>query len=419
MRKGSKTYAAYNLAPLALVLMATLVAGCGKKEKKNESVTVAAPDTWVTDSSIDGTSAKIKYKSSDANAKFKCQLEAEGQKDAAWSDCAAEGTTLTVEPGVRYIFRVKAVGASGAEDQEPYTYSFVGGPKADGTAGSGPATAPTTLILNKEDVGETYANPELALELGVAGGPTVDDVRFECKRENETSFRRCPDGATYAFAAMKDGYVYSLAVRAVLRDGGTNLAEDRITFRVALAGLTIGGRDKLAAQTSGPVAMTYPAGARCAMDSQAAVPCVPTFAQIDLSNTQVPTGNHTLIVTMDGGGKEELSFCARTCAGSGVRPAPPIVSDFQLGSFYTYHIPEGMHVVNYATSKTGGNGVYWLRATEDPLSNDLDACLNDALPFPVPGREFSMLTPAGQPMKYCATTPNRQVYKEKTENRRA
>ncbi|TWW10498.1 hypothetical protein E3A20_06610, partial [Planctomyces bekefii] len=418
MRKGIFNYAAY---PLALGLLAGMTVGCGKKENKSsgDSPKVATLHTWVTDSSVDGGTARIKYKSTDPNAKYKCQLQAEGQAEAPWNDCPAEGASLPVEAGIRYTFKVKAIAPDGTEDKEPYSYTFVGGP-----AGKDSSNQPTlaTLILNKDQVPETYSQTDLELQFGVDGGPSVDDVRFECKRENETSFRRCPDGTSYKFSNLKDGFMYALSVRAVLRNGGMTAAEDHVSFRVSMPGLEIGGADKLMSQTTGIINMTYPAGAECAVDGEAAIACVPTFARINLNDQQIPAGNHTMVVTVAGGGRQELSFCARTCSGTGARPAAPVVQDFQLGSFYKYTIPQGMHVVNYVTTKTVGaaaDNVFWLRATEDPLSNDMDACLNNDFPHPVPGKEFSMLTPAGASMKYCATTPTRATYKAKTEGRRA
>lgn len=412
MRNGYKSYATY---PLALSLVAILAAtGCGKKDKKDDAAAVAAaPDTWVTDTSVDGGTAKIKYKSNDANAKFKCQLEAEGQKDAAWNDCPAEGASLNVEPGVRYTFRVKAIGANGAEDKEPYSYQF-------SASGSSNTSAPTVgvSILNRDDVGETYDKSDLTLEFGPENDQGAKVTRYECKRENETSFRRCRDGDSYSFKDMKDGYTYSLAVRAVLENGVVS-TEDQVTFRVEMSGLVIGGRDKLEGQVSGLINMTYPTGAECSMDGETAVPCAPAFAKINLSDSQVPQGNHTLIITIGEAGREEILFCARVCTGTGAQPAQPIIQDLQLGSFYTYVIPQGMHMTQYSTSKTTSDTMYWLRAMDDPLSNDLDDCLNNALPFPVKGREFSMLTPSGRTLRYCATTPNRAYYKEQTEHRRA
>lgn len=400
MRKAITTYV---FPTLACGLVLAMAAGCGKKDKKDDSGPAPAVDTSVTETTVDGGNLRVKYKSTDPNAKFKCQLEAEGQT-AEWQDCPADGATLAVQPGVRYVFRVKAVGASGLEDAEPYSYAFTAGstPGGDGTDGSGTLQ---TLILNKDEVGETYDKSTLTLEFGVNGGPSAEDVRYECKRENETVFRRCPSGDRYEFLDLRDGYSYGLAVRAVLRQGGAVAQEEGVSFRVELTNIDITGADQLQAKTGTAQMQFALEGAdrfSCTIDQEQPSDCTQGL-QVRLNS--LSEGNHSLVIQAMRADQsilasETLSFCAISCGGTDGGPVQTLNPIFMLGSHYTVNVPQGMHVQQYSSNvnPNGALDFYRVSVDSDPYAIGIDRCVGEW------DMITSALSPRGDSYDYCHST---------------
>lgn len=392
------TFKSYVTPVLACSFLLATAAGCGKKDKGDDSGPAPAVDTNVTETSVDGGSLRVKYKSTDPNAKFKCQLEAEGQA-AEWQDCPADGATLAVQPGVRYVFRVKAIGANGVEDAEPYAYAFT-------AAGSTPTNGNlATLILNKDQVGETYDQKTLTLEFGVDGAASTEDVRYECKRENETVFRRCPSGDRYEFLDLKDGYNYGLAVRAVLRDGGTVAQEDGVSFTVEMNNISINGADQLQSKT-GTAQMQFShgnaTGFACAIDQAQPSDCTQGL-QVRLN--QLSQGNHSLLIQALGPNNaiiatETLTFCAKTCGGEGGGPVQVMEPNFVLGAHYAVTVPTGFHVQQYSNDLNfnGALDFYRISVDSDPYAIGIDRCIG----------EWDMITSAmsgaGDVYDYCRST---------------
>ena len=93
----------------------------------------------------------------------------------------------------------------------------------------------TTLLPTKGSVASPYDQKTLELPFAVTGGAvsaTINDFRFQCKRENQASFSPCPEPYKFTFSDLKSGSVYSLAVRAVSISKGTVAKPDTISFRV-------------------------------------------------------------------------------------------------------------------------------------------------------------------------------------------
>ncbi|MCX6106522.1 MAG: hypothetical protein NTY08_11900 [Proteobacteria bacterium] len=92
----------------------------------------------------------------------------------------------------------------------------------------------TTLLPSKGTVISPYDQKTLELPFAVTGGAvsaTINDFRFQCKRENQSNFSPCPEPYKYTFSDLKSGTVYSLTVRAVSVSKGTVAKPDTISFR--------------------------------------------------------------------------------------------------------------------------------------------------------------------------------------------
>jgi hypothetical protein len=105
-----------------------------------------------------------------------------------------------------------------------------------GTPAPGAQSYPlTTLLPSKGTVISPYDRKTLELPFAVTGGAvsaTINDFRFQCKRENQSNFSPCPEPYKYKFSDLKSGSVYSLTVRAVSVSKGTVAKPDMISFRV-------------------------------------------------------------------------------------------------------------------------------------------------------------------------------------------
>lgn len=423
---------------LAASAVALAGAGCAKK-KSNDSGSPKKKVENVETSAFavsNGGTVKISLQSNIEGAKYQCQTEINGQAQA-WAECPAEGVTIESEPGVKYVFRAKAVSAAGNEDATPFIYSFAG-PDGEGTGsgtGSGSASGVPELdlateILNRAEVGETYAKSSLKLQLGVSGGDIpADKIRFECKRENEQEFRRCNDTDTksYAFDQLIDGQSYALTVRGVHRDNGALARETSLGFKAESAKLPLEGEEKLEDKKRVDIDLTLDRsgleGARimCSVDGGTMGDCPTGGSQgsIRVERQRMSSGSHTLKIQALGNngaalGQSMLTFCIDTCSADG-GPAQPVVKAFQLGSFYEYLVPEGMHVTEYATTKTynGQLNYYRILPESDPYYLGNYRCDNEW------DRRITAPSPSGKYFDYCNTTPTRDLYKWLSEFRLA
>ena len=104
-----------------------------------------------------------------------------------------------------------------------------------GAAAPGAQAYPlTTLLPTKGTVISPYEQKTLELPFAVTGGAvsaTINDFRFQCKRENQADFSPCPEPYKYTFSDLKSGSVYSLTVRAVSISKRTVAKPDTISFR--------------------------------------------------------------------------------------------------------------------------------------------------------------------------------------------
>jgi hypothetical protein len=418
----------------ALGLFATLVVACGSKDKKSSSKPApqaATTSVKSTDYSPDRSSVKVAYASSIAGAHFKCALDA-GGTSAEWADCPADGLSVTLQPGVTYLLRVKGIGADGTEAAVTSVMLQGGSQPAPAPGGSDTAASGdgpfATLIVNKGDVstGATVGQ-QVKLDFDAEGGSAPADLRYDCKRESDTAFKRCNGDTSYVFDRLEDGHVYSLAVRAVSRSTGAIAAEDSVSFTAAAGRLTVTNAEALSGAVKGSVTLGLVPSEisgltlACRMDGQNSFACSSPLPPLVL-DTMAP-GRHTLAITgKDASGAivraASLDFCAIACdsgtGGIGGVPPQPAVTNFQIGSFYGYTVPAGMHVTEYATNKTVNTQHVFLRVLDDDFYVGNDGCYRDT------DRKVALTSPAGQPFLYCSHTyPNEDWYKVRTGYRLA
>jgi hypothetical protein len=406
MKKGTNIYAS-RAALWSCAVLATFAIGCGKKDSKKDDNTSAKPEaisTSMTEVSATEGQAKFRYSSNIKDAKFKCKLEIDGQA-AEWQTCSADGISYSIPQGVPYKFSVKAIGPDGRESEvETYT----------GAASEAKTLELFAEIIGKEAIRGTIVDqPTLKVQFATKGQVNPAELRYECRRENEADFRRCPNGDEYDFGQLIDGSQYGLAVRAVHDATKSVSAEDSIQFTVQLSKLVVTGEEQLREQKTGSVNLSInqmPNAAKvvCKLNGSQEIDCSP----INLDS--LPTGSHSLdIAAIDAAGKEiassSIKFCAKACE------AQPMVQVFQIGSFYEYMIPQDMHVTQYATTKTFNNQLsfYRVMADSDPYYVGNYGCYQDF------DRRISAASPSGKVYDYCHTTPQRDLYKWLTDFRLA
>ncbi len=98
-----------------------------------------------------------------------------------------------------------------------------------------PTTPLTTVIVHK-DAALQIVNQSLQLDFAVIGGTvssSLNDFRFQCKRENESDFTLCPSGSIYRFANLQAGTTYELTVQALSISTGASAIADTFSFTVA------------------------------------------------------------------------------------------------------------------------------------------------------------------------------------------
>lgn len=407
MKYGANTYAS-KTALWSIAAVAVLAVGCGSKKDKKDNSAPAQPLTVeMAEVSTQGGQAKFRYSSSVAGAKFKCKLEINGQQ-AEWQSCSADGISYTVPEGVAYKFYVKAIGPDGKESAEE-TWAPSGS-----TQGSFELY---TEILGKEAiVGNIFTQQTLKVQFAVRGADlNPSELRYECKRETEQDFRRCPAGAEYDFGQLIDGSSYSLAVRAVHDASQSVSQEDQIQFQVKLSSLVTTGREQLANGTkTGSVNLGFgslPQGATltCKLNGNQEIACTP------INLDQIQAGSHRLDITaVDASGvqiaADSINFCARTCQVEAMPQFLPI------GSFYSFEVPEDMHVTQYSTNKVHlGEKLLFYRvmAESDPTYVGIDNCIG---PYQ---RIISASAPDGTVYDYCQSTPQTDVHKWLNEYRMA
>jgi len=86
----------------------------------------------------------------------------------------------------------------------------------------------------------------------------------------------------------------------------------------------------------------------------------------------------------------------------------------QVGDAYRMTVPAGMHITEYSSSKTTGVLSYYrIMVESDPYYLGNHACADSW------DRGLVSLSPAGQPLMYCHSTPTRDAYKHRNEFRLA
>ncbi len=219
-----KGYRNSRKAQILAMIMATAVVGCGTitgKKKSNKGSNPVAPETSITQVSVQNGIVTATYTSSVAGSKFSCKVDTQAAV-GQWTDCPAEGYQFTLRPDEAVTLSVKAI-ANGAEDATPATRVI-----SDKDAGDNAFAA---VITDKAAIGDVYNRDELKVSFGLRAG-AAQNVAFECKANAEVQFQACPEGTSYTFLGMQDGQTYSLAVRPVDTVTKQVGQADTLTFKI-------------------------------------------------------------------------------------------------------------------------------------------------------------------------------------------
>jgi len=96
------------------------------------------------------------------------------------------------------------------------------------------------------------------------------------------------------------------------------------------------------------------------------------------------------------------------------QPVRTLATALQLGAFYRANVPAGMHVTEFSTSKTTGVlSVFRILPESDPYYLGNFACNRGW------DRLVNAITPAGEQLAYCHSTPTRAAWKADNEYRLA
>jgi hypothetical protein len=387
------------------IICLVLTAACSKKEEKEEPQIKRSTDAWVVDANEDDGVARIKYASADPNATYKCMIVRESDiLSGTWQDCPANGIEIPVDGGVKYVFKVKAI-VNGKEEGKPYTHVFVS------------QTNIKTQIITEQNITSTYTLPTLSVQFGIEGTDEINNYEYQCMRENETAFSLCPDQNTYDFSELIDGGHYTLTVQALHKRNGAKAKSASLSFDVKLAEIEVTGQDQLENSLTGIVDLEFVVSAQnveCSLIGQTSESasdfedCTNGY-QIPLDRMQ--SGPYSLIINARNRNGQTVAnkvihFCARSCETIG-QAVEPVLQSFQVGSFYEFAIPEGMHVTEYATTKTYNNSLSFYRVMSDSDPHYIGNYSCDRL-F---DRKIQASTPAGEILDYCHSTPTSDLYK--------
>ena len=427
------------LAPLAILsTFALSSAGCGQKSGNKEAKTSSdSIDTFIVDARIVEGKTLVTYRSNIKDARFKCMIQpkAAPQAGATWQDCAKEGLSVDVMPGVDYVVRVKAVSPSGAEDGEPAERLLAASGNGSQGFGEGEgddaAQGPVSLeavIINQADIKDPFDKSTLRLAFGTRGATVdTDDLTFECKESPATAYTACSGKDFHVVQNLADNSNYSLSVRAVHRPTKSISKAAKVSFSVKLNALLVQGADQMETAKTGRIQLNIGKGNErltCTLDGKPTQNC---SSQMMVDLDRMPAGSHQYVFTTDAGLSSTINFCAQSCssAGAGLGQSgngsygsgQPVTH--QIGSFYTFTVDPGLHVTQYATTKTYNNSLAFYRITNDPFYVGVDICnLQDTFVNSV-GRLVKQVSPAGVDYDYCSRTPSREYYKIMTDGRSA
>lgn len=425
------------LAPLTILsTLAFFTEGCGGKSgKKDSKASSDGIDTFIVDARIVDGKSRVTYRSNIKDARFKCMIQPKAAPQAgSWQDCAKEGLAVDVIPGVDYVVRVKAVSASGAEDAEPAERLLAAGGNGSQSLSNGDdetAQGPMSLeavIINQSDIKTPFDKSTLRLAFGTRGATVdTDDLTFECKESPATTYSACSGKDFHVVQNLVDGANYSLSVRAIHRPSKSISSAATVAFAVKLNSLLVQGADQMESAKTGRIQLRIGQGNErltCTLDGKPMQNC---SAQMQVDLDRMPAGSHQYIFTTESGLSSTINFCAQTCSaasgglgqsgGVGYNNGQPVTH--QIGSFYGFTVDPGLHVTQYATTKTYNNSMSFYRITNDPFYVGVDNCnLQDPFGSSV-GRLVKQGSPAGVDYDYCARTPSREYYKIMTEGRSA
>jgi hypothetical protein len=378
-----------------LGLVSTMALSCSKKKNDDSDSSKPAPKLEVVEQQPQYGEgyAIIKAGANHDDATFMCQVVATNLQTMTrdrgdWQECdpKTEGFRIDMQAGMSYYVRVKAV--KGNSESEIIEIDLNG---QDGGGATISAEDLAATILNKGEVSSTYQSETLVLNLGVTGNMATElsQIQFECQRENENTFRACPQGQTYDFGDLVSGQSYSLAIRAVLPDGRATV-EDYISFQVKLPVLMINGEQQLNASLKSST--QNPATDRvqlnvggdidgyqvsCKIDDQD----VDCNTEIDLGNPQ-EQGGHTLTVEIkDQTGAQiqtrSIQYCTLYCGGIEGFSGPNMTGQtIAAGVYWEFDMPVNFHMTEWSQTFNTGSAVnyYQVLPESDPFYMGNDLC---------------------------------------------
>ena len=430
------------IAPLAILPVFALAnVSCGGKSKDNSAKpTAETVDVQINEAVIINGKTKITYKSTNKDARFKCLLQPKpSTQQGSWQDCAKEGLSVDVIPGVDYVFRVKAVSPNGTESSKFEERILSAGNGMQGGNGAQPFTsgdpddmaqgpvAMEATIVNQANIKNPYDQSTLQLTFGVSGSvQNMDELYFECKESPSNTYSGCSGKDFHVVKNLTDNVDYNLSVRAIHRPTKSISKAAKLSLKVKLNSLHIEGADLMETQKTGRINLRIGQGNErltCTLNGKPVQQC---SSNMVVNLDQMPAGSHQYVFTTDTGLSSTINFCAQTCSAGGgnsfgqtgsYNSGQPVTH--QIGSFYAFTVDPGLHVTQYATSKTYNNSLSFFRITNDPFYVGVDNCnLQDPFGSSV-GRLIKQASPAGVDYDYCARTPSREYFKIMTEGRSA
>lgn len=244
-----------------------------------------------------------------------------------------------------------------------------------------PAPQATVTITNKDSLASEVKDGSVTAQLTLAGTNTPEEYTLVCRAGKASEvfnqpFQACNGGNSQTLKNIEDGESYTISAKAIHNESGAQGMIESVTFTVGQKkNMKIEGLDKLQAATSGVFPLQAAldgvsnASWACKVDEQT-IPCQSGKLSLNLDSFERGTRKLLITASVSGGGivaEETIYFCAGMQCDQG-QDVDHQISSVGLGNLYSINIPEGMHLLSYATNKTFLNDqVQSLSVLNDPL----------------------------------------------------
>ncbi len=244
-----------------------------------------------------------------------------------------------------------------------------------------PAPQATVSITNKDTIASEAKDNSVTAQLNLTGTNNPEEYTLVCRAGKAAEvfnqpFQACSGGNSHTLSNIQSGESYTISAKAVHSDTGAQGMIDSVTFTVGeKKAITIDGLDQLQAATTGThrlqaaLAGVTNANWSCKVDGMP-VDCQGGLLTLNLDQFDRGTRKLMISASVEGGSmiaEETIYFCA----GSGCDQGQDVdhqITSIGLGNLYSINIPEGMHLLSYATNKTFLNDqVQSLSIVNDPL----------------------------------------------------